>query len=492
MLVLCLTPFTPMQMDMMREQITEYRPALLQRSDSNNSNEGTEEDTPEIVADFDCESNNLFANFKLEILADQYPGDISWLLLKNDNVFKEGNLFGDIDPFSKHDWTERICVGNYKVVINDSFGDGLCCDAGNGQFSVYINGDKKGEGSNFSSVEEIEFVISAQDLTLPTQITVNSLPPPPSPVSSPPPSPVSSPPPSPVSSPPPPLPPPPMDSPPPPVIPVPPPPAPVSTNDNDDDEDDSEVENEGIISGCGLLGVIITTDDFPEETTWSLTRKEDNVLVGSGRPGDANATRLEEELDVLKVDADRNAGFEWQVCMDQPGKYEFEIKDTYGDGICCQNGEGSFVLKLNDDIILNGDGSFELMSKHEVDVLEKDISSLSSNQDTDTKEEEKPKETDQSSSESNDVCQSLIVQIATDDFPEETSWSLFKGEDIFAMASGSPGDDSGTRIQREVSAASRAIDRNAVFEWDLCLEPGTYRWEMKDTFGDGTSKTFHC
>ena len=232
----------------------------------------------------------------------------------------------------------------------------------------------------------------------------------------------------------------------------------------------------GGINGCGMLTIMINTDDFPEETTWNVVRKEDDVLVGSGTPGDNNGTQVANDsgLDVLKVDVNRNALFEWQVCVDRPGTYIFKIIDTYGDGICCQNGSGSFELKLNGNTILNGDGVFESEFKHELDIAETDISSIGS----DGEGADAQQNIEQ-------ACQTFVVQIKTDDFPEETTWNLYNGHDTVAIFSGTPGDEFGKRVQREVSALSRAIDRNAVFEWEVCVQPGTYRWEIRDTFGDG-------
>merc|ERR1712156_1237863 len=43
-------------------------------------------------------------------------------------------------------------------------------------------------------------------------------------------------------------------------------------------------------------------------------------------------------------------------CLSE-GCYTFEITDSYGDGICCSYGQGSFSVKLDGAEILSG-GSF--------------------------------------------------------------------------------------------------------------------------------------
>ena len=46
-------------------------------------------------------------------------------------------------------------------------------------------------------------------------------------------------------------------------------------------------------------------------------------------------------------------------CLDSSECYNFTIYDSYGDGICCSQGSGSYTVKVNDDIVLTG-GEFTL------------------------------------------------------------------------------------------------------------------------------------
>jgi len=69
-------------------------------------------------------------------------------------------------------------------------------------------------------------------------------------------------------------------------------------------------------------------DNFPEETSWDI--RAGNTVVASGGPyGDVpdRATITEE------------------VCLPN-GCYDFTIYDTYGDGICCTYGPGSYAVTL--------------------------------------------------------------------------------------------------------------------------------------------------
>ena len=77
-----------------------------------------------------------------------------------------------------------------------------------------------------------------------------------------------------------------------------------------------------------ILGNLVTfnliTDDYGDETTWEL-RNPLGVVVDQGGPYADNTTYL------------------FEFCLGF-GCYEFEIFDSYGDGICCGWGNGSYSL----------------------------------------------------------------------------------------------------------------------------------------------------
>ena len=76
-----------------------------------------------------------------------------------------------------------------------------------------------------------------------------------------------------------------------------------------------------IFGGEGVT-ISILTDNYPGETTWSLTDGS-GAVVASGGP---YATAGVEEVT--------------EVCV-SPGCYTFTINDSFGDGICCAYGTGS-------------------------------------------------------------------------------------------------------------------------------------------------------
>jgi len=81
----------------------------------------------------------------------------------------------------------------------------------------------------------------------------------------------------------------------------------------------------------------LTTDTYGYETSWTITNTSDQEVANGGSY--ANSTDYNETY-----------------CLDD-GDYTFTINDSYGDGICCTYGNGSYDISLA-GISLNSGGSF--------------------------------------------------------------------------------------------------------------------------------------
>ena len=99
-----------------------------------------------------------FETLTLLILADDYPGETSWEMvdLGSGQVISEGDFPSGMDLYS-----EDICVGAnacLSLTVFDSFGDGMCCAYGEGNFEVL---NSEGETLVFNdgefSYEALEF-----------------------------------------------------------------------------------------------------------------------------------------------------------------------------------------------------------------------------------------------------------------------------------------------------------------------------------------------
>lgn len=91
------------------------------------------------------------------------------------------------------------------------------------------------------------------------------------------------------------------------------------------------------------VALSITLDDYPEETSWTLYDEETFDVIATGGP-----------FDVSQGGSTVSAEF----CLED-GCYLLEVEDAYGDGICCDYGEGSFeIIGEGGEEIYFSDGYF--------------------------------------------------------------------------------------------------------------------------------------
>ena len=101
---------------------------------------------------------------------------------------------------------------------------------------------------------------------------------------------------------------------------------------------DALLDDGSCILGGQNLVVSILTDNYPGETTWALTDLDGAVVVSGGPYSDANTL------------------YEESICVGD-GCYTFTINDSFGDGICCAFGEGSYTVS-SDGVVLASGGEF--------------------------------------------------------------------------------------------------------------------------------------
>ncbi|WP_378187966.1 reprolysin-like metallopeptidase [Aquimarina sp. W85] len=91
---------------------------------------------------------------------------------------------------------------------------------------------------------------------------------------------------------------------------------------------------------CTNINLALTFDDYPEETSWQITNSANQTIASGG------------------TYADQPDGSTISIveCLED-GTYTFTLSDSYGDGICCQYGNGSYELSTATSILASG-GSF--------------------------------------------------------------------------------------------------------------------------------------
>merc|ERR1712109_151841 len=189
-------------------------------------------------------------------------------------------------------YEDEVCTSGslsdtyYEFTINDSYSDGICCSYGSGSYTVKFDGVEQAAGGQFTNVETKTFGNVNCSPSGPTA----------SPTQSPTASPTASPTTSPTTS------------------PTPPP-------------------NTSCTSGA--LKVSILTDNYPAETTWTLKNGCSGEEVMSGGSYSSRNTLYEDEVCTSGSLSDTY--------------YEFTINDSWGDGVCCGYGSGSYTVTYDDD-----------------------------------------------------------------------------------------------------------------------------------------------
>lgn len=113
---------------------------------------------------------------------------------------------------------------------------------------------------------------------------------------------------------------------------------------------DIAIDNISLTAGGGNTGggdcadadltLTITLDNYPEETAWSVTSGGSTVASNSYSTANPDGSTVVETISGLS-----------------DGDYTFTITDSFGDGICCSYGNGSYTLESANGEIVSG-GSF--------------------------------------------------------------------------------------------------------------------------------------
>jgi hypothetical protein len=253
---------------------------------------------------------------EVDITTDNYPSEISWTITNTctGSAVLSGGPYSSANAAQD---TESVCVEDgsaYDFAISDSYGDGICCSYGSGSYTVKYGGSVVASGGDYGSGETKSFGSCGGPGPTPSTASPTKSPtasPTKSPTASPTKSPTASPTKSPTKA---------------------PTQAPVAS---------PTPPTGGCPTGQSLVEVDIKLDNYPGETTWSVTNCA-GQSVRSGGPYSYSAA---------------NTDVSDSVCVPDGTGYKFKIDDSYGDGVCCGYGNGSFSVKYAGSQVASG-GAF--------------------------------------------------------------------------------------------------------------------------------------
>jgi hypothetical protein len=100
---------------------------------------------------------------------DNYPSETSWEIVGSGEVVASGGTYGSQPQMSTLNITQCLPEGCYTVTVFDSYGDGLCCQYGEGSYVVTDEyGNELASGASFNSTSSGNFCISVDNGPDPT------------------------------------------------------------------------------------------------------------------------------------------------------------------------------------------------------------------------------------------------------------------------------------------------------------------------------------
>ncbi|MEC7936009.1 MAG: T9SS type A sorting domain-containing protein, partial [Candidatus Neomarinimicrobiota bacterium] len=108
---------------------------------------------------------NTDNQLRIEILTDDYGNETGWALYQDGSLLASISQ-GSLNSSTLYTWDYEVPTGEYRFVIYDSYGDGICCGYGNGEYNLYLNDELIATGGQFGSSETVEFTILDDWLTM--------------------------------------------------------------------------------------------------------------------------------------------------------------------------------------------------------------------------------------------------------------------------------------------------------------------------------------
>lgn len=98
----------------------------------------------------------------IKIMTDEFPEETSWTVTNNQNEQVASSDFGSGGKAMNTLYEQNVCLegGDYVFTIFDAYGDGMCCDWGEGYYEFYVQGALVGSGGEFGFSESFGFSVN--------------------------------------------------------------------------------------------------------------------------------------------------------------------------------------------------------------------------------------------------------------------------------------------------------------------------------------------
>jgi hypothetical protein len=108
----------------------------------------------------------------IEVTYDDFPQETGWTLRDSAGTLISSQPTGSFPTAGGFvSRTEFVAGGEYTFEMTDTFGDGICCSFGIGEFKITVNGESIAAGDNgdFGDVVQVTFDVSEAPTRAPTR-----------------------------------------------------------------------------------------------------------------------------------------------------------------------------------------------------------------------------------------------------------------------------------------------------------------------------------
>lgn len=111
------------------------------------------------IDDLSVSAGSLPTTVTLTLNFDNYPEETSWAIMDGSTTVASGGTYPSQPDGSTINVNIDLDAGCYDFVINDSYGDGICCSYGSGSYSLTDGSTTLASGGSFGSSETTAFCV---------------------------------------------------------------------------------------------------------------------------------------------------------------------------------------------------------------------------------------------------------------------------------------------------------------------------------------------